>query len=137
MTGVSDMKLINYKVVKTSFELNEKYEFKQGVINIQPIFDRDVKRIDDNKYIIKLGIRILSIENKNPIPFNAEVIISSVFELPNWEDEATNQIAINSSTAIMFPYLRTLMATVTMNGNVPPYMLPIMNISKLFLDTKE
>lgn len=134
MTGVSEMKLINYKVLKTTFELNESFEFKQGKIDIQPSFNRDITKIDEMHYSIKLGIKISNELNRNPIPFSAEVVISSFFELPNWEDEAANSIAINNATAIMFPYLRTLMATVTMNGNVPPYMLPIMNIAKLFND---
>jgi preprotein translocase subunit SecB len=136
MTGVSEMKLINYKVLKTVFELKEGFEFKQGKIDIQPFFNRDISKIDDNLYKITLGIKISDDLNKNPIPFNAEVVVASIFELPNWESEAANSIAINNATAIMFPYLRTLMATVTMNGNIPPYMLPIMNISKLFKDNK-
>lgn len=134
MTGVSDMKLINYKVLKTVFKLNEKFEFKQETIDIQPMFNRDVIKIDENHYQINLGISISSITNKKPIPFDAEVMISSVFELVNWENEVTNGIAVNNATAILFPYLRTLVATLTLNGNVPPYMLPIMNISKLFKD---
>lgn len=136
MTGASEMKLINYKVLKTVFELKEEFEFKQGKIDIQPFFNRDISKIDDKFYKITLGIKISNDLNKNPIPFNVEVVISSVFELPNWESEAANSIAINNATAIMFPYLRTLLATVTMNGNIPPYMLPIMNISKLFKDNE-
>lgn len=134
MTGASEMKLINYKVLKTTFELNENFEFKQSKIEIQPVFNRDVTKINATQYSIKLEVKISSELNKNSIPFSAEVVISSVFELPNWEDEASNSITIYNATVIMFPYLRTLLATVTMNGNVPPYMLPIMNITKLFIN---
>jgi preprotein translocase subunit SecB len=137
MTGASEMKLLNYKVLKTTFELNEDFEFKPGKIDIQPSFKRDVLKIDNQHYKIALGIKISKEINKGPIPFDAEVVISSVFELPNWESEAANSIAVNNATAIMFPYLRTLMATLTMNGNVPPYMLPIMNISILLTDPKK
>lgn len=136
MTGASEMKLLNYKVIKTTFELNEAFEFKTSKIDIQPSFNRDIVRIDDQHYKITLGIKISKEVNKNPIPFESEVVISSVFELPNWKSEAANSIAVNNATAIMFPYLRTLMATITMNGNVPPYMLPVMNVSKLFTDPK-
>ncbi len=134
MTGASEMKLLNYKVLKTTFELNEQFEFKTSKIDIQPSFNRDIVKIDDQHYKITLGIKISKEINKGPIPFDAEAVISSVFELPNWESEAAMRLAVNNATAIMFPYLRTLMATITMNGNVPPYMLPVMNISKLFTD---
>lgn len=132
MTGASEMKLLNYKVLKTTFELNEDFEFKSKKIDIQPSFNRDIVKIDDNHYKISLSIKISNDINKEPIPFNACVVISSIFELANWESEAAHAIAINNATAIMFPYLRTLLATITLNGNIPPYMLPVMNISSLF-----
>ncbi len=137
MTGISEMKLLSYQVLKTSFQLNEQYQFKSGKINIQPEFKRDVVIVDEKKYKIVLSVIISKDVIKEPIPFYAEVTISATFELNNWEDEVSNKIAVNSSTAILFPFLRTLLSTVTMNGNVPPYTLPIMNISKLFMDKEE
>lgn len=55
-----------------------------------------------------------------------------VFEFEDWEDDDKNGMAINNATAILFPYLRNLVSTVTLNGNVPPYILPVMNIVELF-----
>lgn len=134
MMGASEMKLTQYKVIKTVFELNESYTFTNKRIEIQPSFKRDIKKIDDHHYRIDLGILISPSIQKDSIPFICEIVIASVFELSHWENDAMKDLAINNSTAIMFPYLRTLVATVTMNGNVPPYVLPVMNINKLFQD---
>lgn len=132
MMGVSEMKLVDYKVLKASFELNQNYEFKQNPISIKPEFSRNVKKINDSQYDIILSINISSQGNKHPIPFFVEAVISSTFELQNWESEEIKPIAINNATAIMFPYLRSLLSSITLNGNIPPYVLPIINVSKLF-----
>ena len=132
MEGTSELRIIKYKVNKTLFCLNEGFEFTNDKINIEPSFSREVNKIDKNRYVIKLGINISKETNNNPIPFDAEVIISAIFEFSNWEEESNKKIAINNSTAILFPYLRTLLATITLNGNVPPYTIPVMNIAKMF-----
>ena len=79
-----------------------------------------------------MGVKISSELNKSLVPFNTEIIISSIFELVDWEDSTRNVMAIDNATAIMFPYLRNLLSTITLNGNIPPYILPIVNVSKLF-----
>lgn len=134
MKGASDLRMINYKVLKFAFDLNENFEFTNSLIDVRPSFNRNIQKINENQYVLKLSVNISNTINKGPIPFNAEVVISSVFELENWETGDANTIAIKNATAIMFPYLRTLLATITLNGNVPPYNLPIMDISRLFQD---
>lgn len=132
MTGASELKMISYHVLLMKFELNEDFEFKKGKIDIRPTFKRDIQKIDESHFQVILGIEVSSEINNNPIPFNAEISISSVFELLDWESEISKTINTNNATAIMFPYLRTLLSTLTLNGNVPPYILPIMNINALF-----
>lgn|GEM_PF-1337911 len=132
MKGASDMRLIEYKVIKTYFEYNELFQSMSGVIDIQPAFERQIIKVDDTKYRIKLTVKITSQMNKKPIPFEAEAVIMALFEFDQWEDSSRYYIAINNATAIMFPYLRTLLSTITTNGNIPPYCLPIMNVTKLF-----
>ncbi len=137
MMGASEMRLINYKVLKINFKLNEEFETKEEKIFIKPFFHRDVIKIDDMQYKINLSVNISSELNKNQIPFNTEITISTVFELANWENEGVNKIAIDNGTAIMFPYLRNLLSTITMNANIPPYTLPIVNVLKLFIKDVE
>lgn len=134
MKGVSDIKLIQYQVLKTFFELNTEFQFSSKKIEINPDFNRKIQKIDDNKFQIKLCVKITKEKHLHSIPFYAEVIISAMFELDQWEKEAFKIIAVDNATAIMFPFLRTLLSTITLNGNIPPYTLPIMNINKLFMD---
>lgn len=126
------MKLLNFKVLRTYFELNQKFEYKNKKININPEFSRNFLAINDEVFRLTIAVKISEKDQNNNLPFFAEVILSADFNLKNWQSDDLNIIVKDSSTAIIFPYLRNVLSTITMNGNVPPYTLPIMNITKLF-----
>jgi len=134
--GASDLKLIQYRVIKTSFVLNQAYKAQDEVINISPNFTRNIEKVDDNNFKVILGVSILKETNKNQIPFEAEVIIDATFSFENWEGP-TKLSAITNSTAILFPYLRSVLSAVTLNGNIAPYTLPVMNINRLFAQSDD
>lgn len=131
------MKLLDYRVLKTRFELSTKLELKDQNFRLHHNFKRNIKKIDNNKYRIMLGFVILQEENEDLIPFELEVFILGVFELENWEDDDKVEIAINNATAVLFPYLRNLVSTTTLNGNVSPYVIPLVNVAQLFNNKKD
>ena len=51
-----------------------------------------------------------------------------------WEHESKRQIIIDNSTSVLFPYLRTTLSNLTLNANITPYVLPLVNINRLFKD---
>lgn len=126
------MKLLNFKVLKTHFELNQKFEYTNKIININPEFSRNFSIINEDSYRLTMAVNVMEDKKNRNIPFFAEAVISADFNLKNWQSEDLSIITKDNSTAILFPYLRNLLSTITMNGNIPPYTLPIMNISKLF-----
>jgi len=132
VNGNSEMKLINFKVLKTYFELNQKFEYKQKKIKINPEFSRKFSTVNEDTFRLTMTVKIIEGKQNLNIPFFAEAVISADFNLKNWQSEELSIITKDNSTAILFPYLRNLLSTITLNGNVPPYTLPIMNISKLF-----
>lgn len=132
MVGASEMKLVNYQVLKTSFELNTAFVKTHGGIIIHPSFHRNVRKIDESNFSLEIGAKVCKEQQDNSIPFYADVIIQGFFEFKQWDEQNARPILIDNATAILFPYLRNLLATLTLNGNIPPYTLPIMNVSKLF-----
>lgn len=133
MDANSDLKLKGYRVKKIHFELNENFNFASiKEVKINPKFNREFIKIDENNYLTELSVLIADKCQTDIIPFESEVTISAHFEFSNWESGKNNDIAMINSTAILFPYLRSLLSNVTTQGNVPPYILPIINVDKLF-----
>lgn len=139
MNAPSEMSLTLYQVLKLSFELNEQFSFTskpKKPILILPQFARHVNELDPNRFSIHLSVLIANEFHEEPIPFQAEVQIQGFFEMQNWNESKQKDQIIDNATAILFPYLRSLLSNMTLQGNVPAYVLPITNISNLFRDTQ-
>lgn len=130
----SVMSLNRYTVKSIGFELNANYvPNEQHTIKIAPKFERIIHKIDDENFQLTLSVRIATSE-ENPVPFNVNVAISGDFHLKNWESSENVNLYRLSAPAILFPYLRSIITMVTADSGFPPYIMPIVNIAKLFPD---
>lgn len=131
MQGKSCLTLKKYIVKTMNFSINEDFQFNQNTtISINPEFNRQIRKIDNDTAAVNLGFSI-SNEN-NDMPFSIEIDIEGLFHLENWEHPDNLQIITSNAIAILFPYLRSLVSMVTANANISPYVLPVMNITALF-----
>ncbi len=127
------IKLIGYTVDKMSFILNKSFKLEpHQKIQVKPSFNREITKRDEHSYILTLSISFD--DYKEDIPFYLDIQISGIFNVDHWENEPILSASKLNSTVILFPYLRSLVTTVTANANVPPYVLPITNPAKLFKD---
>lgn len=131
MNANSEMKFINYVVPKVQAEINKDFDFKTPQnITLQPQFRRDIIKINENEFNNQLTVKIENGETQ--VPFFIEVSIRGNFKLDNWQDEDNKDLVNTTSTATLFPYLRSLVSQVSTMLNMPPYILPLLNISELF-----
>jgi preprotein translocase subunit SecB len=131
MQGKSCLTLKQFIVKKMSFAINESFSFGQNAtINISPEFTRRMRKVDENSAIINLGFFINN--DNNDMPFSMEIDIEGLFDLEGWEKPDQLKIMVSNTIAILFPYLRTLVSTITASANISPYILPVMNINSLF-----
>ena len=130
--AVSELKLQHYQVLDLQFSLNADFVFKKGNIEINPSFHREIVSIDDNQFKVILSVCIDAKQHSHPIPFTVHVKLAATFTLANWSASMNSSITTDNTTAILFPYLRTLVSSITNMGNVPPYNIPIMNVTRLF-----
>ena len=130
--GKSDLLLLKYQVDKIQYSLNETFDFRATKsVKLSQDFSRRIERIDDNHCKVSL-IFSVSNEKGKPAPFELEVQVSGIFKLDNWEQKG-NVIFINTNAvAILYPFIRSLVATITANANVPTFVLPVFNIAAWF-----
>ena len=127
------IRMDRYLVNQIDFHLNPDFDFKtpQKRLDINPRFERQVKKISENSLLVELSISIH--DNDTPAPFHLDIEISGMFQCENWNAKPEDEkLVIDSTTAILFPYLRSLVTMVTANANIPPMIIPVMNVSALF-----
>ena len=136
MQSKSCLTLKNYIVKTINFSINEDFEFPEDEpVQINPTFQRDIHKIDDDNVVVSL---IFSINNdNNDMPFSVFADIKGAFHLENWEQPEQLPLITSNAVAILFPYLRTLVSMVTANANITPYVLPVMNIAAMFEQSKD
>ena len=127
----AELLLLKYQVDKVEFAFNENFDFsKDESIQLNQKFGREFKKIDDDHCKVTIGLFIDQMEDMLT-PFTLKVEISGIFQLKNWESCAIDLMKTNT-IAILYPFLRALVATLTSNANVPPYILPVFNVVSWF-----
>ncbi len=123
-----------YDVNKMNFELRDVQN--ETAYNINPSFESEAVRNGEDDYTVRLSFLLKETED-NPLPFNLDIEMTGYFSLKiDKEDEALRDKLINENTiAIMFPFLRVIIASVTSLANLPQLLLPVINLKSIFQES--
>lgn len=119
----------NYTVNKLIFTTNDASV--EDELELIPIFKKNIVKCSDNKYDVSLSFSLETI-NTSIIPFTIEIALTGHFEFDGSEnsDSKFKMDLINkNAVAILFPFLRTIIATLTTCANITPLILPIINLA--------
>ena len=98
---------------------------------IDPKLTRDVTITEDGKGIVELILEINNTEEK-PFPLDIRISLSGIFDISSIPDESRSDLLNITAVQILFPYLRSILSTVTSGALYPPIILPIIDVRKLF-----
>ncbi len=102
--------------VKQSDNLDLSIQFKPlGILNKK-----------ESTFVLKLGVII-----KDTDKLNIEILSESFFNYSNIEDEKLSSFLYLNAPAIMFPYLRAYISSLTALSGINPITLPTLNLSGL------
>lgn len=129
----SKLTFFNYIVEYADFKANTQCNDEKVKIDLK--MDRDIN-IDDNDestVYVSLILSVFDNAEENNYPFSFKMKITGKFGIAKDADEElrTHLIEKNAIT-ILFPYARSLVTTFTSNCNVPPLILPPINVNKFF-----
>lgn len=134
---MTDVKLFlkHYFISEINLRLNSSFKPQKEPISINPIFSRSINKIDDNSASVSIRVEIKDEGNK---PFIGFLTIQGVFKCDNYESTEDGLYLMKTTTTmVLFPYLRQALSTATTLLNVPPYVLPVVNVSNLFEANEE
>lgn len=120
------------KITKIHFETNKEFVFKDEVSielnsNIQIIKNNDEQKHDS---IVVLNIGIFTSKNLSDVPFRIDIEVEGHFM---WDDKlAKDTFQLDSmlkqnAPAILYSYLRPIITLITVEANIPPLVIPLMN----------
>ena len=119
-----NMTLVYYRVNELEFKFNEAVKGNVS-FQIKPKIECKVAKKDDNLFV-NLTLKINE-DISAPVPFDLKVVLSGTFKIkdPNAVlDEVAQRAQINEAFAMLYPYLRASVSGITLNCNIPAYILP-------------
>lgn len=124
-------KFENFKIRKSCFEINQEDEGQ--TISIK-FFPKGIIYKKEQRFELELGV-ILEDENKN---FKAEIIAVGTFTFDSKiQPDDLNKYFITNAPAIIFPYIRAYLSTLTTLSGYKPINLPTLNLANLGPELKE
>ena len=122
---------IKYYVDNIKFERNINFDPSKKV-KISYDIDSNILNLDDTKAEVKLFVNIFKDVEEDNKPFEFKLEITGVFAVENVNDKSLLE---QNTIAILFPFARALISTYTANANVPPLILPPINVVK-YIESK-
>lgn len=125
-----------YRVNKMIYTRNENFDPKTKSINMKPNLNTNFD-VKDDKINVSLNVKVGSTENTS-VPFLAECSLTGIFTYRHEEDKTDvglDTLIRNNAVAILYPYVRAIISTLSMTSNeFPNYNLPTINVGKVLSD---
>ncbi len=125
----------NGYVVKTIEFIKNESSSTNIRVDIGKKFNYDEKY--PNKFSVGLKITLGDKDPDTTSPFYLCVELLGEFEVVESEIDKVRQFAEINAVSILFPYARALITTITANANIPPVVLPPMNIAGMMENKNE
>ena len=118
-----------------SYETNQEYEFVGDLAleidnNIHVIKGTDEHSL---KAIVALKVGIFTVQELQKVPFQIKLEIEGEF---HWDEELEKNEKLlenmlrQNAPAILFSYVRPLITLITVEANMPPLVIPLMNFTE-------
>ncbi len=91
-----------------------------------------IQENQENQYSLRLGAKI----DQPDIPFYVEVILVGHFTVNGNTDNIDQMMKVNAA-AILYPYVRSTLSTMTNLAGIPPITLPTLNIAQMFQNERQ
>jgi len=123
----------NYIVKEINYKANVNFS-GENKVKLDFDIEDDIRYITDDCMEVELSVVVFPDAYKNNYPYEMKVSLVGVF---GFESSTADIRAFETNAiAILFPYLRSLVSTYTINANMGPVILPAMNINAYLKNKK-
>lgn len=131
--SISSLRFKGYLSDNIYFAMNSEFNRSEDDLELDLEFNYDLNmEYEEKRAILNLECTVFDNCEENNYPFTIDVSLLGFFEFDGdlKEEDVHKMIEINGS-AILFPYLRSIISNITASAGIQPLIIPTMNISKL------
>lgn len=120
----SVLRFDKYIVEEVAFKLNSNFNPTDDKLKVNFSISRSVEHKENGQMIVELRVNIFEKANEKNYPFEMMVQLKGFFTV---SDSNINLEA--NAVAILYPYIRSIVSMYTSSINVPPLILPVINVN--------
>lgn len=135
--GEGNLKPSNFQLIdkprvsKSIFQLNKDFDFT-GEVSLEISKDINIIKGHDKEMcsLVILNLKFFETSDLKDVPFKLKMEIEGMF---GWDDELEenpSQLEIllkQNAPAILYSYLRPIITSISIEANLPPLVIPLMN----------
>jgi preprotein translocase subunit SecB len=119
------------RITKNVFTLNKEYDFEEEVsLEIDSDIKIEGSSEIDMASIVTLKLNFFKDSDFEKVPFNLELEIEGTFGWDANLEQSSKQLEVllkENSPAILYSYLRPIITGISIDANLPPLVIPLMN----------
>ncbi|MEJ6952080.1 protein-export chaperone SecB [Natronospora cellulosivora (SeqCode)] len=126
-----------YIINNIEFDFNSQFDNEGDILELDFNLDYSVKidEEENHKGSTQLRIKIWEDAYNNNYPFKLSVEIIGFFSADKEMDKKKfAEMCESNGTAILFPFLRSVITDITKNANVTPLVMPLINVENFIKD---
>lgn len=136
-SAIAELRFKDYRFTKIDYNCSPGFDFSEVEGGDYRFAFANSIGVNEDKHNvhISLGVRVFysNEDDYEKAQYRLEVMMSGVFEtVQEWDDRWRN-----NAIAIMFPYLRAMVTTLTAQSGRPAVIIPTMNINNLFAEEQQ
>ena len=124
--------LVNYTLITNEISL-VRNNISGESFTVDPKLHRKIDSLDDSKIAVTYELDIKNTDD-HPFPLDIKVSLTGVFDISKLEKEKVDDFIKIQTCQILFPQIRTIVASLTSSAFVQPILLPIVDARKLLSD---
>lgn len=118
------LNFLGYKVTEMSFKINNEAQAEKN-FKIAPKIKMDLRQSDKT---LLMSVTVTVDRNQpSPTPFELNVVLAASFLIVKPADIETLR---TEACTMIYPYVRSTVSNLTVNANIPPYFMPLINFER-------
>lgn len=119
------------RVTKHVFQVNKEYDFSDE-ISLEIDKNIHISKMPNEERMALVTLNLMFFENAdfNKVPFKLELEIEGIFIWNEEQEKEHIQLEVllkENAPAILYSYLRPIITTTSIDANLPPLVIPLMN----------
>ena len=127
--------LVSFQLITNEMSIKNNH-LQEGSFSISPRVTRSISEIDAAHFAVQLIFELVNTPDV-PFPVDIRIDLTGMFDTGNLPKDGIDEFLKYQAVQIMFPYIRSMVSSMTSGAMMVPVVLPIIDVREMFREQSE